>query len=254
MTGPIKSSYTSEQTAVWIRGLVGLAWADGHFDPEEQAMITGLLHQDLSETEKSKALEPISSDELATNLGHDPAQAENFLRMAVMVALADGDYSAAEDQLLQDYCRALNIKPKALQVLRVALQSLANLQTAEPNAPAVPTLEPDTQDLDPELTRSATLAPGLMPPAESGADVLHPVRDWLDSMDIHDPKVAKMLCKLIPAQCPFERDVTLFGRKLVHIPPMCKLNPLYEQFVGLRFRALSYLADDCGEDVSDYIQ
>jgi hypothetical protein len=33
---------------------------------------------------------------------------------------------------------------------------------------------------------------------------------------------------------------------------LCKLNPLYEQLVGLRFRALSYLADDCGEDVSQY--
>ena len=31
------------------------------------------------------------------------------------------------------------------------------------------------------------------------------------------------------------------------------LNPLYEQLVGLRFRALSYLADDCDEDVSEYI-
>jgi hypothetical protein len=58
---------------------------------------------------------------------------------------------------------------------------------------------------------------------------------------------------MIPAQCPFERDINLFGRKIAHIPPLCKLNPLYEQFVGLRFRSLSYLADDCGEDVSEYI-
>ncbi|MFM7714540.1 MAG: Mo-dependent nitrogenase C-terminal domain-containing protein, partial [Microcystis sp.] len=28
---------------------------------------------------------------------------------------------------------------------------------------------------------------------------------------------------------------------------------LYEQLVGLRFRALSYLADDCQEDISEYI-
>ncbi|URD53258.1 Mo-dependent nitrogenase C-terminal domain-containing protein [Chroococcidiopsis sp. CCNUC1] len=84
-------------------------------------------------------------------------------------------------------------------------------------------------------------------------DVLHPVRDWLDGLEIHDPKVAHFLCKMIPPQCPFERDIKLFGHKVVHIPPLCKLNPLYEQLVGLRFRALSYLADDCGEDVSEYI-
>jgi hypothetical protein len=40
--------------------------------------------------------------------------------------------------------------------------------------------------------------------------------------------------------------------RIDNIPPMCKLNPLYEEVVGLRFRALCYLADDCGEDISQY--
>ncbi len=79
------------------------------------------------------------------------------------------------------------------------------------------------------------------------------MRDWLDGLEIHDPQLARFLCKMISSQCPFERDVTFFGRKIVHIPPMCKMNPLYEKLVGLRFRALSYLADECGEDVSSYI-
>ena len=77
--------------------------------------------------------------------------------------------------------------------------------------------------------------------------LLQPVRHWLDGLEIHNPRVARFLGKLIPSQCPFERDIELFGHKIVHIPPLCKLNPLYEQLVGLRFRALSYLADDCGE-------
>ena len=78
------------------------------------------------------------------------------------------------------------------------------------------------------------------------------MRVWLDKLEIHDPRVARFLCKMIPSQCPFERDIKLFDHKVVHIPPLCKLNPLYEQLVGLRFRALSYLADDCQEDVSQY--
>ncbi len=78
-------------------------------------------------------------------------------------------------------------------------------------------------------------------------DVLKPVRVWLDNVEINDRKLAHLICKLIPGQCPFERDITLFGRTLAHIPPLCKLNPLYEQFVGLRFRSLCYLADVCGE-------
>jgi tellurite resistance protein len=234
MASTLKPSYTNEQTTIWIRGLVSLAWADGHFDPEEQQMITALLHPDLSESEKTTALEPISSAELAAGLGHDVRLAENFLRTAVMVALADGDYSTAEDDLLHQYCEALGLKPDALQVLRTALQDVANAQPVD--------------------SESQSVASGLVPPHGSEhLDVLHPVREWLDGMEVHDPKVARMLCKLIPSQCPFERDIKLFGRNIVHIPPLCKLNPLYEQMVGLRFRALSYLADDCGEDVSDYV-
>lgn len=83
-------------------------------------------------------------------------------------------------------------------------------------------------------------------------DILSPVRRWLDSMEVKNAKFAHSLCKFIPSQCPFERDVVVFGKKLFHIPPMCKLNPLYEQVVGLRFKALCYLADVCGEDVSAY--
>ncbi|MBW4586868.1 Mo-dependent nitrogenase C-terminal domain-containing protein [Aetokthonos hydrillicola Thurmond2011] len=83
-------------------------------------------------------------------------------------------------------------------------------------------------------------------------DILQPLRLWLESIQIRDYKLAHRLCKLIPAQCPFERDINLFGKTLFHIPPMCKLNPLYDELVGLRFRALCYLADECGEDVTQY--
>lgn len=85
-----------------------------------------------------------------------------------------------------------------------------------------------------------------------GFDWLHPLRQWLNQVEVRNPKMAHRLCQLIPAQCPFERDVKLFGRQLFHIPPMCKLNPVYEEVVGLRFRALCYLADECGEDVTPY--
>ncbi|MBC6418014.1 MAG: hypothetical protein GDA44_04080 [Prochloron sp. SP5CPC1] len=63
----------------------------------------------------------------------------------------------------------------------------------------------------------------------------------LDSIQIQDTKLARFLAQVIPAQCPFERDITLFGHKVRPIPPMYKLNPFYEQLVGIRFRALCYL-------------
>ena len=83
-------------------------------------------------------------------------------------------------------------------------------------------------------------------------DLLKPLRNWLDSIQVNDPKQAHTICKHVPAQCPFERDIQLFGRTLLHIPPLCKLNPLYDEVVSLRFRALCYLADECGEDVTSY--
>lgn len=83
-------------------------------------------------------------------------------------------------------------------------------------------------------------------------DGLFPVRQWLNGLEIRDRELAHFICHLVPAQCPFERDVSLFGRTLLHIPPVCKLNPLYEEMVSLRFRALCYLADECSEDIGFY--
>ena len=80
-------------------------------------------------------------------------------------------------------------------------------------------------------------------------DLLQPLRQWLDQLEIHNPEVAQFIYKAIPDQCPFERDIKILGRTLFHIPPMCKLNPLYDQLVGLRFRAMCYLVDECGIDL-----
>lgn len=84
-------------------------------------------------------------------------------------------------------------------------------------------------------------------------DILKPIRQWLDRIEVRDAQFAHLVAKLIPAQCPFERDIVLFGRKVAHIPPMCKLNPLYEELVSLRFRSLCYLVDQCGENIEAYL-
>lgn len=83
-------------------------------------------------------------------------------------------------------------------------------------------------------------------------NLLQALRQWLDQIEIPNPEFARFIANMIPAQCPFERDVIVFGRKVGHIPPLCKLNPFYEQLVGLRFRALCFLADQCGEDIQPY--
>ena len=221
MTEITKSSYTDSQIVAWLRGLYTIAWADGDYDPQEQELISQLT-QDLADLDGNKSLEVITPQELASGLGKDKDTAENFLRTAVLVAVADGVYSPPEYELLHQFSEALEIEV-------AALQSLENtLYKQETNTSAITPVKP-------------------------GADVLHPVKDWLDEMEVKDPRLARFVCKVIPAQCPFERDINLFGRTIAHIPPLCKLNPLYEQFVGLRFRSLSYLADDCHEDISEFI-
>lgn len=78
------------------------------------------------------------------------------------------------------------------------------------------------------------------------------VQKRLTEIEVDNPKLARFLCKIIPSQCPFERRINLFGREVLHIPPLCKLNPFYEQLVELRFRSLCYLVDKCSEDVTQY--
>lgn len=225
MTSTVQSPYSSEQIAAWLRGMLTIAWADGNFDEQEQELIASITENELAPKIKFDSLEVITPEELAAALGKATPAAENFLRTAIMVVIADGTYSPSEDEILQQFCQALEQPENLLEALRHTLEH--------------------PQQLTPTIAST-----GL---TKRQINALHPLQDWLDGLDIQDPRVARFLCKMIPAQCPFERDITLFGRKIVHIPPMCKINPLYEQLVGLRFRALSYLADKCGEDVSPYI-
>jgi tellurite resistance protein len=207
--------YSQVQVSAWLRGLLSVAWADSDFSKSEKELLHELIQSpELSSNVNLAELKPISPSELADALGQDPHIGQNFLRTAVAIAMVDGMYSQAEDDLIQQFCQALGQEIKAINDLRDKIKSSPN--------------------------------------KEHHPDLLNPVREWLDSMDISDRRLARFFCKAIPAQCPFERDVRLFGRKIIHIPAMCQINPLYDQLVGLRFRAMSYLADDCGEDVSKY--
>lgn len=84
-------------------------------------------------------------------------------------------------------------------------------------------------------------------------NILQLLRSNIDKIEFKNPQSARLVSKVIPTQCPFARDINLFGKKVAHIPPLCKLNPFYEQLVYLRFRALCYLVDQCGEDIQAYV-
>lgn len=83
-------------------------------------------------------------------------------------------------------------------------------------------------------------------------DFLAPIRRRLNHIEFHQVEFAHLICRLIPPSCPFARDIRFFGYLLFQIPPLCKLNPLYEELMTLRFRALNYLAE-ANEDISIYL-
>jgi hypothetical protein len=68
-------------------------------------------------------------------------------------------------------------------------------------------------------------------------------QQWLENLEIKEEKVARLIVKLIPAQCPFAREICFFGQVILRIPPLCKINPFYEQLMTLRFRALCFLVE-----------
>ena len=81
---------------------------------------------------------------------------------------------------------------------------------------------------------------------------VHFFQQLIDKLEIKQEQTARRIVKLIPAQCPFAREIQVFGKVIFRIPPLCKFNPLYEQLIALRFRALCFLADQCGEDITAY--
>lgn len=72
---------------------------------------------------------------------------------------------------------------------------------------------------------------------------LQGLRNYLNQIEIRDPKIARLICQLVPPSCPFERKIKLWGKTLLAIPPLCHLNPFYDELMVLRFRALNLLSE-----------
>lgn len=199
---PASNSELLARRHVWLAALYQLAQADGAFAVQERQLLEQSVAQELP-GQSLEALHQPGDGALLHRLGPGTPEAEQFLRSAVVVALADGRLGEAELSLLRHWS----------ELLQVGQAVLAELHGDDPQG--------------------------------DGTDsTLERLRGWIDAQAPSDPAVARLLVKLIPAQCPFERDVVVLGRRLVHIPPMCRINPLYEQLMALRFRCLCLLAGE----------
>ncbi|MGB5241297.1 MAG: Mo-dependent nitrogenase C-terminal domain-containing protein [Prochlorococcaceae cyanobacterium] len=202
---------TAARRRLWLAALHQLALADGDFSPDEKRLLEEELTRELPGLSLDDLHHP-GAAALVHRFGVGTPLAEEFLQSAVLVALTDGHVSAMELELLRNWSEVLQVGQEIIdELLRAPAGRVGTIE-----------VRCDT-DLHPDL--------------------LDGVRRWLDGIEPSDPVVARFLVRLIPAQCPFERDVKLFGWKVVHIPPMCKINPLYDQLVALRFRCLCRLEE-----------
>lgn len=71
--------------------------------------------------------------------------------------------------------------------------------------------------------------------------MLNRIKQLLDGVQVRNEAQANLLCNLIPSACPFARTLHMGKLKLV-IPPLCKVNPFYDDLMLLRFKAQCYLA------------
>jgi tellurite resistance protein len=115
------NKYTNQQISAWLRGLLTVAYADGHFDPEEQELIASLTQDELIPCTDLGSLEIISPQELAQALGDDIDTKENFLRTAVMMAISNGVYSKSEAGIVHEFQSALGLDLEALKSLESTL-------------------------------------------------------------------------------------------------------------------------------------
>ena len=127
MTGTAQTHYSDTQISAWLRGLLAIAWADGHYDPEERMEIEQIAREQVAPTVDLPNLEPISPTDLAGQLGENPDDGENFLRTAVMVAMADGVISASEVTLLRQFEAALDLDLNVLDSLDTTAYDLESV-------------------------------------------------------------------------------------------------------------------------------
>ena len=162
-------AFEAEARSTWLAALHQLALVDGDFDPEEQRQLAEQLNDDcpLQDFDWKHWRAP-DLDEISRLFSSDPNSGEQFLRSAVVVALADGHLSQSELDLLQNWAEALGLKSELISSL-------------------VPCSTRVTQPWKP----------------------LDPLKHWLDGLDPGDERIASFIVHLIPAQCPFERDIIL---------------------------------------------
>lgn len=126
----------ADQAEAIARGLIAVAKADGHIHEREAALIAEFYSSTTERPIDMAALEraaPVDGVYLAATLP-TPELREVFLKTAVLLAYADGNYSADESKTIVAFAEALGEKNLAhieTQVKEFMLGQLSHLQNSE---------------------------------------------------------------------------------------------------------------------------
>jgi prepilin-type processing-associated H-X9-DG protein len=102
-----------EQDLAIVKGLVSVAWADGHVTGEESEVISALLDAFKATPSERREIEvyaksPRTIDDVPiTELSYDDRRV--LLQHAVLVSYADGEHGPEEERMLAALCDRLRI-------------------------------------------------------------------------------------------------------------------------------------------------
>jgi prepilin-type processing-associated H-X9-DG protein len=102
-----------EQDLAIVKGLVSVAWADGHVTNQESEVIEGLLLAYGATPSEKREIEVyarerrVIDDVPITELSYDDRRV--LLQHAVLIAHADGSYGDEERRLVESLCEKLRI-------------------------------------------------------------------------------------------------------------------------------------------------
>ncbi|HEX4474737.1 MAG TPA: TerB family tellurite resistance protein [Polyangiaceae bacterium] len=123
-----------EQDLAIVKGLVSVAWADGHVTSEESEVIEALLQafnatpSEVREIRNYASVARTVDDVPVTELSYDDRRL--LLLHAVLLTEADGERSATESALLEQLCRKLRIPDlEAKGIIDAAERRAALLKT-----------------------------------------------------------------------------------------------------------------------------
>ncbi len=126
------------QAAAIARGLVTVARADGHMHEQEGALISE-FYASLSDSPADLAAlqkaDPVDGEFMAASLATGD-QRRLFLKTAILLAFADGNYTGAESKLIGEYATAFGVEADELarleqQVKEYMLSQLTGITNSE---------------------------------------------------------------------------------------------------------------------------